>query len=566
MDQVTARPIELERFLDPGFLDLDGVLDALEFEVGPSSGLFGKQGLELRKCPPDKRKLAIAISGGGASGAYNAGLLEVLLDGLKKRGINVGILVGTSSGAVNGYGVFLEALGLGNPQFRSEPSIRQPFDSYIASVWSFLDRDGKASRWVVGRRSWIVRFASRGFPSRGRKVGLALLLVVIALLLQPNLLLPLALLANRAGVDSLAWIASDSLAESVPFLFGCALLATILLCAGGWLVARAFRQSLFLDLPLLRFLANTGPDGDLTLYPRMSRGQAVDRARNLSRDIVAEWYRRRDELPEFVITGTDITAGRECLFTLVRPETHRLLLRREWMTVQFDSDPSGTADYHSEPGAMFALPENLLRAVVGSSAVPGAFPTQRIGIYRSGAGQVARHHFVDGGVLNNSPVHVAIDAGATHVISLEILPFEQKDPLSSDERPSGGYKLLEAALATFTTVLERATHEDIRRTASWNRFLISRPGGLGPGRGNAQRAEPQRRVVPIYRIAPKAPLVGTVEFDGRFERGRRTVALRDLLRRGILDMRGRNVWPATVRHEPGWTDPGTGAASRDSAG
>ena len=566
MDQVAARPIELERFLDPGFLDLDGVLDALELEVGPSSSLFGKQSLELRKCPPDRRKVAIAISGGGASGAYNAGLLEVLLDGLKRRGIDVGILVGTSSGAVNGYGVFLEALGLGNPQFESEPSIRQPFDSYIASVWSYLDRNGKASRWVVGRRSWIVRLASRGFPSRGRKAGLVLLLVAIAVLLQPNLLLPLASLAARAGVDSMGWIASDSLAQSVPFLFSCALVATALLCAGGWLIARTFRQSLFFDLPLLRFLANTGPDGDLTRYPRMSRGQAVDRARNLSRDIVAEWYRRRNELPEFVITGTDITAGRECLFTLVRPETYTLLLQREWMAVQFDSDPAGTAEYHSEEKAMFALPENLLRSVVASSAVPGAFPTQRIGIYRAGADRVARHHFVDGGVLNNSPVHVAIDAGATHVISLEILPFEQKDPLARNERPARGYTLLEAALATFTTVLERATHEDIRRSASWNRFLISHPGGLWPGRGSDARSEPQRRIVPIYRVAPKAPLVGTVEFDGRFEGGRRSVTLRDMLRRGILDMRGQNVWPATIRHQPGWKDPGRESLPRAGTG
>ena len=215
---------------------------------------------------------------------------------------------------------------------------------------------------------------------------------------------------------------------------------------------------------------------------------------------------------------------------------------------------------------MFAPPETFLRSLVASSAVPGAFPTQRIGIYRAGGNQVARHHFVDGGVLNNSPVHVAIDAGATHVISLEIRPFEQKDPLASDARPSGGYRLLGAALATFTTVLERATREDIRRTASWNRFLMSRPAGLGPGRGSAGRAAPQRRVVPIYRVAPRAPLVGTVEFDGRFEEGKRTVTLRDLLHRGVLDMRGRNVWPATVRHRPGWTDPVREDPSRDGAG
>lgn len=551
MQQVTTRPNALDRFLDPGFLSLDELLDALEFEVAPSGGLFGKHGIELRRCPPERRKLAIAISGGGASGAYNAGLLEELLRGLRRRGIKVGLLVGTSSGAVNGYGVFLEALGLGNPQLKTDPSIRQPFDSYIASAWSYLDRDGKASRWVVGRRSWIVQFASRGLPSGWRKVGLALLLVAMAALLQPNLLLPLGAMAARAGTESLDWIVTKSLAQSVPALFGCALAATGLLCVLGWLIARAFRQSLFLDLPLLRFLANTGPDGDLGRCPRLSRGQAVDRARNLSRDIADAWYRRRLELPEFVITVTDITAGRECLFTLVRPETYRLLRRREWMAIQFDSEPEISAEYGSGSRAMFALPENLLRSVVASSAVPGAFPTQRIGIYPAGREQVARHHFVDGGVLNNSPVHVAIDAGATHVISLEILPLYCRDPLSGEERPAGDYRLLDAALATFTTVLERATHEDIRRTASWNRFLMAHPEALGPGRGSAGRAEPQRRVVPVYRIAPRDPLVGTVEFDGRFEEGRRTVTLRDLLRQGILDMRGRNAWTATVRPQPG---------------
>ena len=187
--------------------------------------------------------------------------------------------------------------------------------------------------------------------------------------------------------------------------------------------------------------------------------------------------------------------------------------------------------------------------------MPGAFPTQRIGIYEAGSSSVAHHHFVDGGVMNNSPVHIAIDAGATHVISLEILPHESSSELRPDRRGGGGYLLLEAALATLTTVLERATKQDVRRTASWNRFLVNQPRSLDSGSAPGASTQRSRRIVPLYRIAPTEPLVGTVEFDGRFEAGRRTVTLRDLLQRGVLDMRGRNVWGATVRHEPGWRDP-----------
>ena len=162
MRTVQQQRSDVEQYLDSGFLDLDGLLDALELVVEPSSSLFGKPGLRLRKCPAEGRKVAIAISGGGAAGAYNAGLLEVLLARMRQRGIEPDLLVGTSSGALNGYGVFLESLGMGNPQFDSEPSVRQPYESYIASVWSYMARDGKASRWVVGRRSWIVRLVSRG--------------------------------------------------------------------------------------------------------------------------------------------------------------------------------------------------------------------------------------------------------------------------------------------------------------------------------------------------------------------------------------------------------------------
>lgn len=352
---------EIEEFLDPGFLDVEELLDAIDNEVALSEGLFGGPGVELRKCRPNERKLAIAISGGGAAGAYSAGLLEVLLDRLRQRGVEIGMLVGTSSGAVNGYGGFVEALGKGNPQFDSEPSIRQPFRSYIASVWSYLARDDKVSRWIAGRRSWIIRLASRGVPSHWRKAGPVLLLLVLAVLVQPILLLAPAFVAARSGVASMHWIESDSLVVALPYLVGAALVATALLGTLAWLAAHALRQSLLCDLPLLRLLANAGPDGDLRRHSRVPRSLTLDQARVLSRQLAAEWYHRCDELPEFIVTSTDITVRRECRFTLVRPDTYARLLRREWMAVQFDSDSDRAKEYRSLPQAIFALPENLVQ-------------------------------------------------------------------------------------------------------------------------------------------------------------------------------------------------------------
>ena len=555
MDQAHARTKDIGSFLDPGFLELEQVLDDIGHEVALAGGLFGRHVLELRRCPPEKRKLAITISGGGAAGAYSAGLLEVLLDRLHKRGIKVGLLVGTSSGALNGYGAFLEELGMGNPQFKSDPTVRQPYESIVASVWSYLARDGKASRWVAGHRSWIVRLMSRPSLLSWRRPWLILVFIAVIILIQPNLLLPLARIAAEAGTDFPGWIPEDSFGAAVPALFGFAVVATVLLCGAVWFSRRAFRESLFPDMPLLRLLANTGPDGDLGGISRQPRGQVIDRASVLSRDLVSQWYRRRDELPELIITCTDLTAGRGCLFTLVRPETYALLRRREWMAVQFNSESADSREYRLGNGALFALPERLLQAVVASSSVPGAFPTQCIDVYRPGTGESAHHYFVDGGVLNSSPIHIAVDAGATHVISLEIEPYGHSETLQVDERGREGYGLFEAALSTFTTVLDRATDEDIRRTASWNRFLISRPRSLEQSDDKHGSLGRGRRIVPLYRVVPNERPLGTVEFDGRVERGKKTFTLRDALRRGMQDMQGRNVWAATVRHEPGWKAP-----------
>jgi len=539
--------------LRPQFLEVSELLDDLELEVVCRDNRFlGPASLKVQALEPARRRIAFAISGGGAKGAYSAGTMEALLPRMRERGLEPDLLVGTSAGALNGYGVFIEALGLQNPQLHEDPEIRQPYSTFIASIWSLLDRERRTSRWVAGRRSWMVDLATRGLHTPLRRWGLFGALLLATLLFNPFLFVGFMLLLGLEGIlpDALQTSArgDSALLLSVLGTLSLAGLAVMLI----WLV-RTFGYSLILDTPLLRLLANTGPDGDLRQPFFWAPEQTRDRAQSLSREVVREWYKRADELPELIITAADITVGRECLFTLVRPDTYRALVEQGWMAVQIDSDDDASKPHHEIEGALFVSSRSLLECVVASSAVPSAFPSQRLEIYSSGGARSAWHRFLDGGVLNNSPLHLAIDAGATHILSLELDPMIEIDPLDAQDE-GAGFNLLEAGVVTFAALLDRAVERDMRRTITWNRFLAQRPDAALEAHNALRRKtaaeREKKRIVPIYRIAPSKPTLGASEFDGRFEKGRLAFSIRDVLRQGVLDLKGRPIWRATLQPTP----------------
>jgi len=550
-------PTEAAERLRPAYLSVDDLLNDLQYEViRGGKRLFGGASLESRPIAPEHRKIALAISGGGAAGAYSAGAIETLMGHMKARNLRPDIILGTSAGALNGYGVFLEALGMDNPQLREDPNIKQPFSTFIASIWSYLDRNTNTSEWIVGRRSWMIDLATRGVSTPLRRWGLALAVVLAVFLFNPFLFVSVIFFL---GLEN--WLpplmrhwgpAEGGPALQLAVLGGLSLAG---LAVTLFFLKKMFFSSFFRDTPLLQLLANTGPGGDLSKTWRWSHEQSLDRARVLSRELVAEWYKRQDELPELIITATDITVGRECLFTLVRPETYRHLVRNGWLAVQLDCDDDKARQCDSIPGALFTRGQNLLQCVIASTAVPGAFPSQEIGIYGPGSRSDVRHRFVDGGVLNNSPIHLAIDSACSHVVSIELDPLTIKAPLSADDR-NEDFNFLETGITTFTTLLRRAIERDIRRTVTWNRFLTENPmaalerpkGKLVPGEATFNRE--LKRIIPLYRIAPAVREIGTVEFDGRYEKGRRTTTLRDVLRRGVLDLRGNHIWRATLQSVP----------------
>jgi predicted acylesterase/phospholipase RssA len=547
---LTARPARL----DPAYLDVDELLDDLEHEVVFRNGaLFGSPLLREQRIPPDDRKIALALSGGGAAGAYSAGSIEGLLGRMKARGLTPGLLVGTSAGALNSYGVFCEALGRQNRQLAEDPDIKQPYSTFIASIWSYLDRKGRSSEWVVGRRAWMIDLATKGLHTPLRRWVLFVAAMLAIFLFNPFLFVAIFLFAGWYRYLPVFgdWSSELNAAWHLALLGALSLVGLALM---AYVLYRLFGQSLFRDTPLLRMLANTGTDGDLRAPFMWSPEQTRDRARVLSRDLVREWYAKIGEAPELIITATDISVGRECLFTLVRPETYRKLVEQGWMTVQLDSeDGSHTQAYREIPGAVFTMGRNLLNCVVASTAVPSAFPAQEIRLYGAGQSKTVCHRFVDGGVLNNSPIHLSIDAGATHIISLELDPLKTEDPLRTDDH-GRIYNILEAGVTTFTTLLDRAIERDMRRTVTWNRFLTQHPQALAEQRSwlrrGAEDVREVKRVLPLYRIAPQEREIGTVEFDGRFERGQSQTTVRDVLRRGMLDLRGKHIWRATLQPTP----------------
>jgi NTE family protein len=50
-------------------------------------------------------RFAVVLAGGGARGAYEAGVLSVLLLALEAEGMRPDVIVGTSAGAMNAVGL-----------------------------------------------------------------------------------------------------------------------------------------------------------------------------------------------------------------------------------------------------------------------------------------------------------------------------------------------------------------------------------------------------------------------------------------------------------------------------
>jgi NTE family protein len=161
----------------------------------------------------------------------------------------------------------------------------------------------------------------------------------------------------------------------------------------------------------------------------------------------------------------------------------------------------GNSDFVGEAG---------VRAVMASTAFPGVFPPVQIG----------KDIYVDGGVVENTPLKPAIGLGACelHVIFLD--PDPQFVPLKSPPNT------LDTVLRVFYTMLATKIKEDVQ-TARWiNDGLKALRNFRATGQVStkeatdiekvagqiATRADDPYRILTLHRYAPKSSLGGELGF------------------------------------------------------
>jgi predicted acylesterase/phospholipase RssA len=448
--------------------------------------------------------IAFAISGGGATGAYEAGVLDAWFriaqrDHPGKGFLKPRFILGSSAGALNAVTTMVAAL-------RPETG---PGFGY--EVWKAISP--RAAPLVVGRsRTLLVDLATRWL-----KVPIALIVAVAAALFTGAVLLLTPMYAAAAGAA-----------------------ATLAL---GLL----FRRAVFLNSALTRTVAcvlGASVDEKTGRVSRRSLERRID-ARKASAEFVDRWY-RASAPPNLIVSSTDLTNGEANLFTLVEPAVFARLLGKRWQAMQLMDPLRRVPGYGTGTPADlecgWVAADQFVTCVVASTSIPGVFPSQRITLHGAAGEGEAAHDFVDGGVLNNTPIHIAIDAGATHVVSLELEPLKHVSALqylAQGDPPSLGRNVVQ----TFETLLAHSTNEGIRAASSWNRSLVAQESSGAPG----------KRLVPIYRMAPRRRELNLIDFDGHYESpfsGARPTLL-EWLRQGREDAEGKALfWNATFEADP----------------
>ncbi len=167
--------------------------------------------------------VALSITGGGASGAYQAGAISALLTTIRARAqtgspskATPRIIVGTSAGSLNAFGLLLDHL---SPQ----PAAGEPT---VAALWRTIGAENDGARFVTGRRAGLVQAFTRWLrlPSI-RRALIVVTAAILVLLVNPVLF---ALFATRSEYSVIRRF-GDAILENPTFitLFGAAVLAIV---------------------------------------------------------------------------------------------------------------------------------------------------------------------------------------------------------------------------------------------------------------------------------------------------------------------------------------------------
>jgi predicted acylesterase/phospholipase RssA len=179
-----------------------------------------------------------------------------------------------------------------------------------------------------------------------------------------------------------------------------------------------------------------------------------------------------------IISGTDLTTGNSDAFY--------------WFP-----DPAAGATFakaHDKGVAHLLNAANIRDAVRASAAIPFAFAPVTVATDAEG-----QRGFVDGGVANNTPIGVAIDAGATEITVIFLNPPDMHVPQAITN-------LAEIGLTCFSIMQERILELDFQNAERVNKAIAAGSGGTG--------SSGVRKPIALTFVQPTDPLpISVLQFD-----------------------------------------------------
>ncbi len=201
--------------------------------------------------------------------------------------------------------------------------------------------------------------------------------------------------------------------------------------------------------------------------------------------------------PELYMTGADITNSRLLVYAMA-PATSIAKIGDDetWVMDLAGSTRASTRQVNGHAVApqnvFYPMPtqaETLLDSVMSSSALPVAFPpihwtfTQDVSVWSrlpNAQMDTFNHTVVDGGVLDGTPYDIAVNAGATHIVSFELEPVLNYIS-NPDRKPTGNF--VDVYTDSFNALMTRSTNRMITGICKAN-------------------ANPSKPPVQVFRIGP----------------------------------------------------------------
>ena len=194
---------------------------------------------------------------------------------------------------------------------------------------------------------------------------------------------------------------------------------------------------------------------------------------------IIEEYANFDELQSTLILGvTDLTASRGASFAYFPPQ--REPQRQAFFNEQCLVDKTFGAQHMAEP----LTKDNYVDAICASAALPPAFEPVPIRCTNDAHGR--EHLFVDGAFTSNTPLGLAIDAGATEIVAIQLGPVKT----SSTEHP----------VHHLGHVIRLALEANTNHTLDLERRLIERINCQIAGGTSA------KRTIDVTWVAPQSPI------------------------------------------------------------